>query len=362
MAFIADFDQAGNFQFACSGTVISPNVVLTAGHCTVDETTGATLDPSGFAVVTGSVDWTNSSLRQVSPVSRVIPYPAYNPSSITGDAGLLVLSKPITGPALRLASTGESYLDNAGTGGVIAGWGETASGTAPPAGLQWAATVVQSPSYCAQESALFSSFWGTCAVEPPGFTTGTCSGDSGGPLLTADANGQPVEIGITSYGPADCNTYTADYFTRADQISSWAAMWIAATAPVPAPSSPPPSSPPPSTPPPASSAQPQLPTMTETAARGFVRTTLRDAFPRTFPRRYQYEVTCDRSSTLRFSCYFSYYSGPNDYWGTVTVYYVGMSGGTVYWTDKYSATWVNDYCWNNRAHRRCKVHRTRGTV
>lgn len=66
MAFVAYFDASGNPEFNCTGTVVAPNVVLTAAHCAVDETTGAPLDPAGFAVVTGSVDWTNQSQRQVS--------------------------------------------------------------------------------------------------------------------------------------------------------------------------------------------------------------------------------------------------------------------------------------------------------
>ncbi|MGZ5023485.1 MAG: hypothetical protein ACXWBS_01345 [Chthoniobacterales bacterium] len=29
-------------------------------------------------------------------------------------------------------------------------------------------------------------------------------------------------MGVTSVGPVNCNTYTADYFTRADRVSTWA--------------------------------------------------------------------------------------------------------------------------------------------
>jgi secreted trypsin-like serine protease len=106
-------------SFNCTGTVVAPNVVLTAGHCGVDDTTGAALDPSGYAVVTGSVDWTNQAARQVSPVSRVIVNPRYDSGTDAFDAAVLVLSRPTTAPAIPLATSADAYLDTGGTGALI---------------------------------------------------------------------------------------------------------------------------------------------------------------------------------------------------------------------------------------------------
>lgn len=77
-------------------------------------------------MVTGSVDWTDQTLRQVSPVSRVIVNPSYVPlPEDTFDAALLVLSNPTTAPAIPLATSSDEYFDVGGTGAVIAGWGQT---------------------------------------------------------------------------------------------------------------------------------------------------------------------------------------------------------------------------------------------
>jgi trypsin len=365
MAFVAHFDSAGNPDFACTGTVISSNLVLTAGHCAADETTGLPLDPGGYAVVTGSVDWTNSTLRQVSPVSRVIVYPSFSPSNLTADAALLQLAQPTTAPSVRLPASTDAYLYNPGTYALIAGWGVTSSGTLPFV-LQWASTTVQSAAYCGQHDTIFSSPWETCAIQAPGFSTATCNGDSGGPLIAANTSSLDVEIGIISYGPADCNTSTIDVYTRADAISSWATGWINATTPPPPPTTTTPTPPstttttaPTSTPPPS---MPQLPTMSLSDARSFVRTTLRDAFPRTFIHAHQYLAKCSRVSKIRFTCGVRYWSGPNDYWGRVAVFYELISA-KVYWSDSYNVRWVNDQCYVHSGHpRRCRIHHAHGSV
>jgi hypothetical protein len=131
MAFVVYSESSTTFML-CSATVVSPNVVLTAGHCAADESTGNQLDPSRFSVVTGTVDWTNSSVRHVTATSRVIVDPAYDPATHNSDAALLVLATPTTAPSIALASNADLGLEQAGTGAVMAGWGETYAGSAPP--------------------------------------------------------------------------------------------------------------------------------------------------------------------------------------------------------------------------------------
>jgi hypothetical protein len=64
MAFIMYSDSSDTPVFSCSGTLVSSNVVLTAGHCAVDESTGVPFDPSRYRVVTGPVDWTDTADRR----------------------------------------------------------------------------------------------------------------------------------------------------------------------------------------------------------------------------------------------------------------------------------------------------------
>jgi trypsin len=367
MAFVAYFDSSGNAEFVCSGTVIAPNVVLTAGHCAVDDGTDVPLDPSGYVVVTDSVDWTNTAQRQLSTVSRVIVNPAYDPASDTYDAALLVLSTPTTAPTIPLASSADDFLYDGGTGAVIAGWGDTYDGGPPVEYLQWAQTVVQNPGYCSQFNPYFDSYAQLCAVNPPDYSTGTCNGDSGGPIAADDA-GQLVEIGLTTEGPVDCNTDTADYFAATLPLSAWAESWIQAVAPpppsrppVPAPAPSTPSSSPSSTPPAQEPSAPTLPTLGVSTAKHYVRLTLAGGLGRAFKRGSQYTVRCTRESSTRFKCAVTFSSGPNDYYGSVTVYYVSGPGGLLEWTDTYTIHSVNDECYFHSGHpQRCRIDTRHG--
>jgi trypsin len=369
MAFIVYFDPAGHPVFNCTGTVVAPNVVLTAGHCGVDDITGAPLDPSGFAVVTGSVDWTNSAQRQLSPVSRVIVDPAWNQITDTFDASLLVLSKPTTAPAIPLATDANANLEQPRTPAYIAGWGYTST-TSLPALLQWAPTVVQGGGYCSQFDPYFDSSSELCAVNPPAYLTGTCNGDSGGPLAAYNAAHQLVEIGITTHGPADCDTYTADDFTAAIPLSSWVTGWIQAVAPPPPPPpAPAPAAPAPTAPAaPAAPAAPQqpaapsLPTLTFPDAREDVRETVAGALGHRANPEHNYKARCSRSSASHIRCAVSFWNGPNDYYGTVTVYYVFGAFDQVRWTDSYTLHWVNDRCYYHSGHpTHCAIHSRHGT-
>jgi hypothetical protein len=316
-------------------------------------------------VVTGSVDWTDDSVRHVSAVSRVIVDPAYNPANHNSDAALLVLSTPTTAPTMRLAGAADRGLESAGTDAAIAGWGETYAGSNLPGILQWAETVVQSPAYCDQFTPSYVAGFQLCAVDYPFDDAGTCNGDSGGPLLAVDAAGKLVEIGITSYGPADCNTYSASYFTATASISAWAAGQINAANPS-APPSPPPSGTAPVTAPaptkPAAPSRPELPRMTLSTARSFTQQTLAGALGKPFKYGRSLQTSCHRASATRYSCGFTFGYRGTDYYGNVAVFYVyGARGTKVLWTDKYMVHWVNDVCYFHSGHRRsCTVHTKRG--
>jgi len=227
MAYI--LDVRGEEVGQCSGTVLAPNLVLTAGHCAENMQTGVVNEAAGYRVTTGNVDWAAPGPeRQVSAVVRVIPCPCFDRHTLVGDVALLQLATPTTAPAVALAADVPG-----GTAALLAGWGEEYYGQATQVErLQWAATVVQSPGSCERESSLLSPASDVCALDRSGERTGVCFGDSGGPLLVAEpaAAGGMVQIGVTSHSAGECAADSPAVFTRVDAIAAWVEGWARALA------------------------------------------------------------------------------------------------------------------------------------
>jgi secreted trypsin-like serine protease len=294
----------GSDNFLCSGTVVASNVVLTAGHCAVNETTGAVDTPGDYQVLTGSQSL--SSPGKDSGVTQVIPYPGFDQSTLTGDAALLVLGTPTTASPVALASDPTDLsLYNAGTATVITGWGIDDSNNDLPYALQYGFNVVQNAGYCAQNAAdlgaTFDPLQQLCAVDAPTDADGTCNGDSGGPIL-ATVGQTWVEIGLTSSGASNCSTALPGFFTRTDTIDNWIGDEIEQNAPAAPDPSPPTTAP-------TAPTQPQVtrPTPRSGVYRGHTtqrqpirvrvnpsRTTISDI-------RFGFDLRCTRHSALSYT-------------------------------------------------------------
>jgi hypothetical protein len=208
-AFVVVSNSGG--YATCTGSVISPNVVLTAAHCVLDDATNKQLDPSAFKVTTGSLDLSDGGASQVSDVTSVSVGPGFSFRALLPDEAILVLAKPTTAPAIPLATRAETSLYTPGAGVVLAGWGlEHANDHDTPKELQTTSTQLQSDSACTESAGgaflTYSPGWMIC-------TAGggiACKGDSGGPVLEA-AVPAPASladwrlIGTTSWGDNTCS-------------------------------------------------------------------------------------------------------------------------------------------------------------
>jgi secreted trypsin-like serine protease len=354
MARITAHDSV--YQYTCTGSVIAPNMILTAAHCLLNEAKTAYLNPATFQVLTGT-----GSLAvpgTVSGVERVVVDPGYTPSTGWHDAGLIQLSAPIAAPGVRLAST-QTWVP--GTTGYAVGWGLDEAGELPVE-MRVGETAVQSAEYCqSQIGSIFHSSLQLCSIDAPTYSAGTCNGDSGGPLLMV-SGGELVEIGITSLGPQECQTDLPRIDTRVDAEYGWIARELAAhpaTAPTPV-TTPTTAAPKTTTttpaatpaPAPAPAATPKLPKLTLAVAKRNTFTVLRT--DRRIGSRFRvhngYQSSCQSTSATTAICTVRWFSGPDDYWGTVTIF-EEFEGTTPVWNYRYSVRAVDDWCYWRSGHR-----------
>jgi secreted trypsin-like serine protease len=217
----------GEPEFECTGTIIAPRVILTAGHCAELPLTRRPNAPAGYRIVTGDVE-AGLSLRQTSEVRRVILYPSYRralgtPFSLY-DVALLVLGAPVQSPAIALASDTDRVRP--GTQDEIVGWNSTIREHLVPTGRVRAPTIVQADKWCVAESRpdRFYAQAEICTADSPRYDTGVCKGDSGGPLINPVLH---VEVGIASGGfetsrSHKCLLAAPDIWTPAKLIFRWA--------------------------------------------------------------------------------------------------------------------------------------------
>ncbi|MBA3866335.1 MAG: serine protease [Solirubrobacterales bacterium] len=346
LAFLEGGDGTGGFS--CTGTVVAPRVILTAGHCVEDIEAGTITPASSYAVATGVANLKQLTKANVSAVSQVLVFPGFKPSKLQGDAGILILSAPVAAPVLPMASAGDKGLLEAGTPLTLAGWGLTdASSEEPPAQLQTGSSVVQDPDFCRAQSRRYYPFYAPelqlCGEDIPSHGVSNCFGDSGGPAIAKHPDGSPVEVGIVSTGGPGCSRNLPDIYTRVDLVSAWVASWVAAVeAGAPAPEIKIPKAHPPFL---------SFAHAEELAAVGFA-----EDFRNHFRRATNKGIACTRVDKEKVKCRVAWYQGGNDYFGSTTIYYA-IHGNSVIWNDRYKIHWVNHQCFFHSGEPgRCRIH------
>jgi trypsin len=201
------FGAPGIVWFGCTGTLIDPTHVLSAGHCASITkpalvSSPASWPPQSIAVWIGS---NKAGEGEEAPVSSVSIPPDYLGLTDRNDLSILELAAPATLAPTQVAAGSERSIWDPGTLATIAGWGVTDEDSdESPDTLQKAQVPITTDEYC--ESAYsdedgwdFDPETMVCAGYPEGGID-TCFGDSGGPLFADASTGVRRVVGVTSWG------------------------------------------------------------------------------------------------------------------------------------------------------------------
>jgi hypothetical protein len=235
VGLIAFYDKDDEFTHRCSGSLLTPSVFLTAGHCT--EATHARLwfqqDAGvGFNPVTGAPAPSGYPVSSDVTSSRLYNYGFADFAGFpnTKDVGLVILDEPIT--ETNQASLVKSYASLVRVGGLdrfakkrglqevtftASGYGLTLSN--PVKTVSFRERLMATQTLVNLNSALTSGYNIQLTANPGHGRGGTCGGDSGGPGLYGTTD---IIVAVNSFGQNEwCRG--VDFMYRVDQaaVQNW---------------------------------------------------------------------------------------------------------------------------------------------
>jgi secreted trypsin-like serine protease len=221
---------------SCGGSLIAPDLILTAAHCIhgfpdfqmragygKNKLSELPRDDKGLLVTNGV---------HASAVKEMWMHPSYDPTTFDSDVALIRLKQPFANARTISYFKATGNEPPTGTRLVVAGWGATNKrGTKYPDELRKGTVPLFDQKACekairAVDPTLAVTDTMICAG---GRKVDTCFGDSGGPMMARTNQGNYRIVGLTSWGavPEDPNAAqcaipkTPGVYARVSKLDAW---------------------------------------------------------------------------------------------------------------------------------------------
>ncbi|XP_053687596.1 serine protease grass-like [Sabethes cyaneus] len=215
-------------DYACGGTIINDQFVLTAAHCVMNSDSGYQLVPSRIFVRMGihNLDEFNPRAVQQHSVGKVHKFANF--TRLFNDIALLELNTVIQFTEYVQPACLNREEDITGQQGTVVGWGLTEDDETSPTLRQAQLPVVDTVTCLKSDRVLFGHSLDDgmfCAGHMNG--TGVCNGDSGGGLFIKRSNVWYLG-GIVSFAKSRldgdsgfCHRQSYGAFTKVQKYLSW---------------------------------------------------------------------------------------------------------------------------------------------